>query len=435
MGTTKSLAHEKPPIDLAGMMARYLPAGALTLVDQVTKAANKKRKRVYLVGGVVRDLILQRPCLDIDLVLEGDAIDLGKTLDRGEGKLTVHPAFGTATLKGEGFTLDLVTARRETYPRPGALPEVTPGTLNEDLFRRDFTINAMAIALTGPQRGTLVDPWGGMADIEARLVRVLHDKSFVDDATRILRALRYEQRLGFKLENSTEFLLKRDIPRLDDISGDRIRHELNRIFEELSPELAVRRGGQFGVWKRLHARLKGDSWVTNSFQRARDLLQPTPVVLYYALFLYRLKEEEASDLLNRLAAPKLTTTVVLDTISLKTGLGTLAVDNIKPSQVFAALRNLSAQSVFANIAATANTGTKKSLKLYLEKLRYVRPSLRGDDLVRMGVTPGPEVGQLLSKLHQHKLDGEVSGKAAEVKLVRRLQSDFHTRKVKRARIK
>ncbi|MDO8472807.1 MAG: hypothetical protein Q7T05_03210 [Dehalococcoidia bacterium] len=426
-----------PLTDLSGRMAEYLPAGALALIDRVTEAARKKRKRLYLVGGVVRDLLLGRPCLDIDLVLEGDAINLSETVgaDGGACKLTVHPAFGTATLKGDGFALDLVTARRETYSRPGALPEVTPSNLNDDLYRRDFTVNAMAIPLTGRQRGRLIDPWGGQADIENRLIRVLHDNSFVDDATRILRAMRYEQRLAFKLEDSTEFLLKRDVSRLDTISGDRIRHELDRIFEEQHPELVLHRGGQFDVWKRLHPALKGNNWIADSFHRAREMLRPTPIALYYALFLYRLNEDEASQALNRLDAPKLTTKVVLDTVTLKDSLGPMSADGLKASQIYSDLRDLSGPSIIANIIASPDPAVSKPLTLYLEKLRYVKPCLRGDDLVRMGASPGPAVGELLSKLHRAKLDGEVSNKADEVKMVRTLLPGHAIRKGKRGKRK
>ncbi|GAI51444.1 unnamed protein product, partial [marine sediment metagenome] len=213
--------------NLSSQLEEYLPQQILKLVKDAGEKASKLGQELYLVGGAVRDLFLGRANFDLDLVVEGDAIKLAQELAKdGQAKLTVHPRFGTAKLSYTDFSLDLATARRETYSQPGALPTVQPGSLTDDLRRRDFSINAMALCLTPDRFGELVDLYHSKDDLDNGLIRILHPRSFIDDATRILRGLRYEQRLGFKLEPKTAELLRRDAAMLDTISGDRIRHEL-----------------------------------------------------------------------------------------------------------------------------------------------------------------------------------------------------------------
>ena len=174
------------------------------LITRLADLAANRASPLYIVGGRVRDLLLERPATDLDLVVEGDALELVRALalDQG-GEAVVHPRFGTATYRNGTLRFDLATARTETYSRPGVLPDVRPGPIEEDLARRDFTVNAMALRLSPPDAGTLLDRFGSRQDVEEGLIRVLHDGSFVDDPTRIMRAIRYEQRLGFQIEPST----------------------------------------------------------------------------------------------------------------------------------------------------------------------------------------------------------------------------------------
>src|SRR4030043_511001 len=210
--------------NLSTQLEKYLPPPILALAKIAGREASELGLGLNLVGGVVRDLFLGRANFDFDLVVEGDAIELARKLAKdSQAKLTVHSRFGTAKITYPGFSLDLATARNETYSQPGALPTVKPGSLKDDLIRRDFSINAMALHLNPQRFGELIDLYKGKDDLEHRLIRILHPNSFIDDATRILRAIRYEQRLGFKLETETEKLLRRDVTMLDTISGDRIR--------------------------------------------------------------------------------------------------------------------------------------------------------------------------------------------------------------------
>ncbi|GAI02275.1 unnamed protein product, partial [marine sediment metagenome] len=218
------------------------------------------------------------------------------------GKIITHPRFNTAKLQWRKWSVDLATARSETYAKPGALPSVKPGSLENDLSRRDFTINTMAVHLGPSHYGELIDLYGGIYDLEHKFIRILHEKSFTDDATRIWRGLRYEQRLDFYLEETTLKLLKRDIPMLDTISGDRIRHEVELVFKEELPEKILRRADELKVLPKLHPSLKGNGWLAKRFQQARELSHPNlpPVGLYLALLAYCLTDEENEQLISRL---------------------------------------------------------------------------------------------------------------------------------------
>jgi len=405
-------------MNLARQMEQYLPQHLLELVQDISEQAAKLGQRVYIVGGVVRDLLLDYPNFDLDLVVEGDAVKLAQQVaETGQAKLLAHHRFGTAKLRYENFTLDLATARKETYARPGALPAVTPGTLKDDLIRRDFSINAMAISLAASDYGELVDPYQGKGDLEHRLIRILHPRSFSDDATRILRGVRYEQRFGFEFEAQTTLLLKRDIPMLDTISGDRIRHELELIFKEKQPELAIKRLGELGALARISPSLKGDGWIAEKFDKARRLKKPTQLPsLYFCLLIYSFSEKSIEQFLARLNIPAKLSRSMRDTLRLKTRLPLLNKSSLKPSKVYHLLQEYEPLAIQANALASESPTVHRYLQLFLTKLRYVRTSLNGEELKRLGISPGPEMGKVLQILHKARLDGEVRTKADEKKL-------------------
>lgn len=411
-------------MNLAQQIEQYLPQKLLALVKSINGQAVERGERVYLVGGVVRDMFLGYPNFDLDLVVEGDAVKLAQQVaETSQAKLLAYHRFGTAKLRYENFTLDLATARKETYTRPGALPTVTPGTLKDDLIRRDFTINAMAISLGSNDYGNLTDPHQGKNDLEYRLIRILHPGSFSDDATRILRAVRYEQRLGFDIETQTARLLKRNIPMLDTISGGRIRHELELIFREKLPELALKRLGEMGVLSRISLSLKGDGCIAEKFDRVRRLNKPYQLpTLYFCLLIYSLSENEIEQFLARLNTSTTLSRIIRGTLRLKTNLPLLDKPAIKPSKIYYMLREYEPLAVQANAIATESPIVHQHLQLFLTKLRYVRISLNGGDLKRLGIPVGPEIGQVLRALHKAKLDGEIKTRAGEKKLARSLKN-------------
>ena len=281
-------------INLAEKIETGLPGELVALVNNAVAVAGNRKQPLYLVGGVVRDLLpgkINDTC-DLDLVVEGDALGLaGEFAEKVGGKLTAHLMFNTAKIEKGKWTIDIAMARTETYAKPGALPVVTAGTLKTDLLRRDFTVNAMAVSLNHDNYGELIDLYGGLKDLKAKKIRILHDKSFSDDATRIWRAVRYEQRLGFKIELETLALLQRDAPLMKTVGGYRLRHELELVLKEKVPEKVLLRADELGVLKELHSSLKADDWLVTQLQKARQSGKANPDY-YLGLLLYHLNAED-----------------------------------------------------------------------------------------------------------------------------------------------
>jgi tRNA nucleotidyltransferase (CCA-adding enzyme) len=409
--------------NLSSQLEKYLPPPVLALVKIAGKEASELGQELYLVGGVVRDLFLGRANFDFDLVVKGDAIKLARKFSKdSQAKLTVHSRFGTAKLDYPGFSLDLATARSEIYSQPGALPTVKPGSLKDDLIRRDFSINAMALYLNPQRFGELIDLYHGKDDLERRLIRILHPKSFIDDATRILRAIRYEQRLGFKLEAETEKLLRRHVAMLDTISGDRIRHELELILKEDEPERAIRRAEELGVLSQLHPSLKANGRPSKMFAKARQSdIRVSLSTLYLCLLIYNLTEKANEQFISRLNFSKSSAQSMRQTLQLKAQLHNLINQRLKPSDIYQLLHVYSAPAIQANALASESPIVSQNLHLYLTKLRYVKPLLNGADLKKMGIPAGPKIGDVLSALHKAKLNGEVRTRKDEEKLVNHLR--------------
>ena len=408
-------------IDISGKIQKQLPAGLVDFMQVAGEMSAKRGQSLYLVGGVVRDLLLGRSNFDLDLVVEGDAISLAQRLIRVKpGKIIVHPRFNTAKIKWSEWSVDLTTARSETYVKPGALPRVKFGSISDDLFRRDFTINAMAVYLSPGRYGELIDLYGGRNDLEHKLIRILHENSFTDDATRIWRGLRYEQRLNFQLERTTLELLERDVPMLDTISGDRIRHELELILAEEYPEKVLRRAEDLGVLAKLQSTLKGDGWLAGKFQQARQLSCPElpSVGLYLALLTYSLTGEEKEHLISRIRLPKSLAQILRDTDSLRAELQSLADPKLTPSRIHRILHSYSPLAITANSLASDSDIARRHIRLFLDKLRYIKPALTGNDLKRMGIAAGPRIKEILGLLLDARLDGEVKSKRGEEGLVR-----------------
>jgi tRNA nucleotidyltransferase (CCA-adding enzyme) len=409
--------------DLSGQIEKQLPAEAVKLLKTAGKAAQRQQQRSYLVGGMVRDLLLERETPDIDIVVEGDAIKLAREIvEDGDARIAEHRRFGTAKVRWNGREIDVVTARAETYARPGALPTVKPGTIGDDLARRDFTINAMAVELSPRRFGELLDPHNGRSDLNQKLIRVLHEKSFIDDATRIWRAIRYEQRLDFRLELATLELLKQSTVWLKTISGDRIRHELELVLKEEQPEKTLYRADELGALAELHPSLKSDIWLMETFALAYEHALPDPPSpqLYLALLSYRLNTAEIEQLINFLRLPKTTAKVLRDTVNIKNSIDALTAPGTPPSQIYRLLNNYGATALTANMLATDDDTAEEHIELYLNVLRYVRPALKGEDVRQLGVRAGPKIKEVLDRLQVAKLDGKVNTRREEEEMVREI---------------
>ncbi|MBI2856371.1 MAG: CCA tRNA nucleotidyltransferase [Chloroflexi bacterium] len=409
-------------MDFPHLLETNLPPERLALLRSAGEIALEEGMPLYLVGGAVRDLLLGRPLEDLDLVVEGDAETLAYVVaKRLSGEVVARSQFSTAKLKVDGLSLDLVTARRESYPRPGALPQVVPGTMKDDLARRDFSINAMAFPIHKMPGGELLDPHGGMEDLQRGLIRVLHERSFIDDATRILRALRYEQRLGFRLEESTEALLRRDLSMLDTISGDRLRKEIHLWIRERRPCPLLLRAYHLGVLGAIHPSLsRAGPALESAMQLAGDGHLEEQV--WIALMAYALSPQEGEHLIQRLRMPSGWATTVRDAIAIRDVLPTVSQPDVPPAQLYDALVRRSPAAVRACALATPREEARWNLSLFLEKLRHVRPALNGRDLIELGIPQGPAVGEMLSRLRRSQLEGAVGSREEEVTLVKQMMA-------------
>jgi tRNA nucleotidyltransferase (CCA-adding enzyme) len=368
----------------------------------------------YLVGGAVRDLLRGADAVDLDLAVEGDARSVGRALaDRLEGAAREHERFGTATVRARELVFDLATTRRETYQEPGALPRVEAASLDEDLGRRDFAINAMAVGLTGDDLGHLYDPWGGIADLEEGVVRVLHDGSFIDDPTRLLRAVRYEVRLGFRMDRRTEDLARSAAAggALRTVSGARVRDELMDLLGEPEAPTGVERVHELGLDRALHPALDAEPELAASaslgavaigadrgLAALAALCSAAPQRLDAWLSDLHLTSEER-DAVARAArvAPRLA--------------AELREREHQPSE----LRALLGREPLLSLAlALAMRAPSEPILRWVTELRSVRLEISGDDLLAAGVPEGPALGRALDETLDRKLDGFVSGREEEL---------------------
>ncbi|MBE0672058.1 MAG: CCA tRNA nucleotidyltransferase [Anaerolineales bacterium] len=390
-----------------------LPSEKQVLLSDIASQAAAMDLPCYIVGGFVRDLLLREPVNDLDIIVEGDAIRFGESLvKKFGGKLTLHDKFHTAIwhLPNSSDTLDLITARKETYERPGALPTVIPSTIDDDLHRRDFTINSMAIRIDGDHFGELLDPLSGQADLEDGLIRVLHPRSFVDDPTRIFRAIRYEARYSFNLEPLTLNLVNPEaldvIPKL---SGERIRHELDLIFEEKDSSQMILRLGEFGVFKKIHPKLPLFNADYSDFLEMDPTLDipASRTVVAYMLWLMDLSESEILSIGQRLYFTTDQTYSIWAVSQLKKSLPFLTGSS--PSVWTYALEKLPLLSIYVVYLVTREDALLDFLSIW----RHVKPHTTGDDLKARGLEPGPRFGEILHQIRAAWLDGEVSNKEEE----------------------
>ena len=391
-----------------------------TLLSDIAAQAASMDTPCYLVGGFVRDLLLSRPVNDFDVVIEGNAIKFGNALvEKYGGKLTTHQKFHTAVwhLPNSSETLDLITARKEAYLSPGALPTVTPSTIEDDLLRRDFTINAMAVRLDGTRLGELLDPLNGRTDLENKTIRVLHPNSFIDDPTRIFRAIRYAGRYSFNLESSTLNLINSaSLFVIMKLSGERIRHELDLIFEEENSPQMLLRAGALKLFETIHPKLPLFKPECSDFLKMDPILDipANRILMGYMLWFMDLLEDDILSLARRLDFSNDMTHAVWAVSQLKKSLPFLL--GSKPSVWTFALEKLPLLSIYVVYLVTH----ENALLDYLSIWRHVKPQTTGDELKERGLPPGPRFGEILSQLRAAWLDGEVGNNFQEKELLAKI---------------
>jgi tRNA nucleotidyltransferase (CCA-adding enzyme) len=377
---------------------RALPPGR-PLLERVPQHAG-----VYLVGGAVRDLLRDETPTELDLVVEGDAIELAKQLG---GQLARYERFGTSTVTIDGFSYDIAQARRETYSRPGALPDVAPAPLEVDLLRRDFTVNAIALALGEPQAGKVTAAPQALEDLERQTLRVLHEESFLDDPTRLLRLARYRSRLGFDIEPLTAQLSAAAVSggALATVSGSRIGAELRLLAGEPDPLSALGALRELGVGEAIHAGFGLRD--VELAHRAVGLLPSGTRAdrLVLALAAMALGADELRELLDQLAFEAEDRDTILATVTRARPVASELAAAQRPSEISGAVRGAPPELV----ALAGALGPAQAAQEWLDRLRHVHLDIDGGDLLAAGVPEGPAVGRGLRAALAAKLDGRAEG--------------------------
>jgi tRNA nucleotidyltransferase (CCA-adding enzyme) len=371
------------------------------VLEAVTEA-DDPAEPVYVVGGAVRDALLGHPSYDLDLVVEGDVSAFAQRLaGRLGGRVQTHEAFGTAEIFYEGGEIDVATARTETYAEPAALPEVRPATLEDDLARRDFTINAIAASLGRDDFGRLVDPHHGRADLAAKTVRILHDRSFEDDPTRIFRAIRYENRLGFRMDPHTERLAREGMTGVQRLSNERVREEIVALLSEDQIAHTLDRLAAF-------ADTSADSAFVARVDALRDELDPGAPL--WRLRLAAIVREHPR-LVERLSLRRQDEAAVVDAVALAPKL----VGVTDPVEI----TKLAGRSPEAALLALADHDSAE-LRDWFTRLRDIRLEIGGKELAELGLEESPQVGEVLEELRRRKLRGELDGRELELAAAREL---------------
>ncbi|MGE5855024.1 MAG: CBS domain-containing protein, partial [Syntrophaceae bacterium] len=427
---------KSPPLkNIRGLIEERLPAMVRDALKEVGRIADAAGTPVYLVGGIVRDLFLRVANDDIDIVVEGDGITFAGMLvkERG-GRMKTHQKFGTAVvLLPDGLKLDIATARLEYYESPAALPTIELSSIKKDLYRRDFTINTLAVRLNTKHFGELIDFFGGVRDIKERTIRILHNLSFVEDPRRVYRAIRFEQRFGFHISKHTLNLIKTSVNMrlFDKLSGERVMGELLPMFGETDPARVVKRMHEVGLLKFIHPELKYGVEMERLFAGIGEALswfrllymESTPDIwfVYFLGFLDRLKNGALEEIFERLSVPsRLRSRCRSARERVREALFTFYRNpNLPNSRVYDLLKRLDLEPLLLMMAKSKRESTRKYISQYLTRLRNVRISLNGDDLKALGIPPGPRYRKLLAELMDARLDDEVRTREEEIEYVKR----------------
>lgn len=396
-------------MDIAGAIGAEL--------DEAVRAVADAYDGAYVVGGTVRDILLGRPNYDVDIAVEGDAIEFaGALAERLGGRCQPHGQFGTAVVRyGDGKHVDVVTARRETYPEPAALPEVEGSTIEDDLFRRDFTVNAMAASLKSEGHGRVVDPFAGQRDLEAGTIRVLHDRSFVDDPTRIFRAVRYESRFGFRMDEHTEALARQGVAGIALLSGARLREELIELFEEEDAARSIVRLGDLGALTATEATAELFASL-RELDRRYDLDVPDWRLGLSALGL-ELAAADVAPFLDRLQLRRRDARHIAAAVEDGPRLAEqLRSGDLAAAQIVGLAERDHPDAPLLALALS----DLPALHEYFDRLQHVRLDIGGAELAELGLGESPRVGEILAELRRRKLNGELDGRESELAAAREL---------------
>ncbi len=418
-------------------MESVLPKEIMSLARLIGQKANSAGCRAFIVGGLVRDLILGVKNLDLDIVVEGAAIKLGEILSKElSAALVVHRRFGTCSvITRNKLKIDLATARKEVYERPAALPTVEFGSLKDDLIRRDFTINAMAVSINRESFGQVIDFFNGERDLARGVIKVMHDASFIDDPTRIFRAVRFEQRFAFHIDGHTEDLIKHAIKRgmFKHVEPQRVRDEIILILKEEEPYRAINRMAELDELRFLHHKIKFDDravklygaidGVSGWYEVSDFKRRAVEKWLIYLMALFdALSYNDVSSICGRFVFRR------SETIRLLSSKGSAdrvakALDRaarLAPSKIYRLLEPLSFEVILFILARRGSARVKERVGEFFRKYNGARTSIKGGDIKAMGLEPGPHFRSILAKVLYAKLDGKVRTREEELSYAARL---------------
>ncbi len=417
--------------NLSSWLRDRFPGNVFGILKLSGAIAERLGFRAYLVGGSVRDLLRGKENLDIDLVIEGEGIKFANVLAKQiRARVRAHKKFGTAQVRQGALRIDVATARTEYYESPAALPKVETSSIKKDLYRRDFTINTLAVRLNPDDFGLLIDFFGGQRDLKEKTIRVLHNLSFVEDPTRAFRAIRFSERFGFRLSKHTAFLMKStiDMNLFDKLSGARLYEELLLSFHETNPALTLKRLSDYGLLKVIHEKIVFDRQLESDLEATAGTLawynllyldeKIEKGILYLMTLLSHLSDRERADALARLSTPPKARAIILDGIRQQREI-LAGLPSKDPVYLYHLLYGRELETILFSISSTTDDRKKKDISHFLVELRKVRPILQGDDLKKMGLPQGPLYSKILHELLIERLSGALKTVNDEMSFVTR----------------
>ena len=426
---------KKQERNIRNILRNRLPNNLLNILEIAGEMAAEIGTEAYVVGGFVRDVLLTKTNFDLDLVVESDGIEFAKKLaEKLDGRAKYHRKFKTAVvILPDGQRVDVATARLEYYEYPAALPTVELSSIKMDLYRRDFTINALAVHINPSGFGKLVDFFGSQRDLKDKTIRVLHALSFVEDPTRIMRAIRFEQRFDFKIGGQTYSLIKNALKLnlINKLSGYRLMHELKLILGEKTSLASIERMNELGVLEAIHPLLVLNSSRTQVISELEkihnwySLLYLEPAIetwktyfLGMCMGISKAKMEQIYDRFNFSPSERREFIHLRDTVFWAAGHIMNIKQELKPSEIYRTLHPVPLEGVLFIMARTKREMIKKYISHYLTTLRLQKIEVTGDDIKDLGLEPGPRYSKLLNQVKLAFLDGEIKGKDEQIEFLR-----------------
>ncbi len=415
-----------------------LPPQVKKVLKKSSVISRRLNCSIYLVGGIVRDFILKRDNFDLDIVVEGDGLAFAHALaDNYKADFRKHHAFGTATVYFKSFKVDIATARREIYVHPGALPRVTPASLKEDLLRRDFSINSMAVSLNRVDYGALIDYGRGYADLKKGIIRVLHDASFRDDPTRMFRAIRFEQRFGFHLARHTLNLLKKAAAAgvFKTVNEQRIRDELALIFSEEYPSRCIRRMDRILGWEFFGRRFGLTAGQLKLMRHLEEVLRQyrsrgsgprglDKPAIYFSGLLYRIPKKRFVSLAERFGLRKGERRIISLVRTRHRSISKACSKDISAAGLHAVLKAYPPEVLLFCLALYhRNPAVCGNISFFLDQLAHLTLQVKGRDLKALGFTPQEAYSKVLSELLHQKIEKKLRGRHQELRELKKLAKD------------